>query len=427
MSDASLAQAGHLADSVLPMSFEIRPLVKEQIFAFRQAVFAGFGHDADPDDDTATERFAALFPLERLFPAFDGDEIVGTGGDFAFKMTVPGGRQVPTSGLSIITVRPTHTRQGVLTAMMREHVDRAHANGEPLGGLWASQVPIYGRFGYGPAALMHGIKFDARFAGRGDSEAGVAVRLVSAAEAETMLPPLYDQVHKTRPGMYARSSEWWKHRLFYDPEKNRDGGSALRYAVAERDGEPVGYMSYRQKSSWDLLSEGEVRIRELFPINDAGYRALWHYAANIDLFPIVKYWNNPIDDPLPLLLRDGRTVATTEYSDGLWIRLIDVADALVKRTYTGTDSVVIGIADPFCSWNEGTYRLVVEDGVASCDKVTAEPDVTMNVNTLGALYMGGRDAVAFGRVGRIDGDAAAIARLGVLLRSSPAPWCPEIF
>ncbi len=409
------------------MSFEIRPLLQEQIPAFRQAISAGFGYDADLEDEMGAERFDAIFDRDRAFPAFDGDDVVGTGSDFELTLTVPGGAQVPMSGLTIITVRPTHTRQGVLTAMMREHVDRAHANGEPLGGLWASEVPIYGRFGYGAAVLMHGVKLDARLAGRGGRESGVTVRLVDVDEAKRLLPGIYDRVQKTRPGMYQRSEDWWTYRLFHDPEKQRDGASALRHAVAEQNGGPVGYVSYRQKASWDQLAEGEIRIRELLPASDSAYRALWNYAVNVDLFPIVKYWNNPVDDPLPLVLQDGRAVTTTDYSDGLWIRLIDVAAALEKRTYTGSGSVVIQVADPFCVWNEGTYRLSIEEGRAACEKVTGVPDISMNVNTLGALYMGGRDAVAYARAGRIDGDIESISRLGSLFRSSPAPWCAEIF
>ena len=94
---------------MLTMSFEIRPLLQEQVPAFRQAIYAGFGHDSDPDDKSAAERFDAVFGTERAFPAFDGEEIVGTGADFELRVTVPGGAQVPMSGLTIITVRPTHT------------------------------------------------------------------------------------------------------------------------------------------------------------------------------------------------------------------------------------------------------------------------------------------------------------------------------
>ena len=408
------------------MSFEIRPLTEDHIPAFRQAISAGFGHDA-PDDEGAIARFHAIFELDRSYPAFDGDEIVGTGGDFGFEMTVPGGDQVATSGLTIITVRPTHTRRGMLTAMMREHFDRARERGEILGGLWASEVPIYGRYGYGWGVLRRGIRIDARLAGRGGSEPGVTVRLIESDTAEALLPKLYEQMLPTRPGTYRRSEAWWTHRLFYDPERHRDGGSAIRHALAEHDGEPVGYMSYRQKGDWDLLSEGEVRIRELIPLSDPGYRALWYYATNIDLFPIVKYWNNPVDDPVALLLRDGRAVATTDYGDSLWVRLIDVPAALQARRYEGQGCLVIGLTDSFCDWNEGTYRVAVDEGVASVERVATESDVSMDVASLGALYMGGRDAAAMARAGLIDGAADAIGRLNAMFRHSPAPWCPEIF
>ncbi len=395
--------------------------------AFRQGIASGFGHDVDFSDEEGAERFQNIFDRSRMYPVFDGDNVVGTGGDFEFRVTVPGGAQVPMSGLTIITVQPTHTRRGILTAIMRRHIDDARERGEPLGGLWASETSIYGRFGYGASAQMRGIKFDARHAGRGRAEDAAKVRLVDTAEAERIMPALFAREQATRPGMYQRTESWWKYRLFFDPEKHREGASAQRYAVAETDGEPVGYMLYRQKASWDELPEGEIRVREVIAATDAGYRALWHYATNIDLFPNVKYWNIPPDDPLQLLLGDGRTVITENLSDSLWIRLIDVADALTRRTYNGSDSITIQVADRFADWNEGTYKLTVADGVATCERVTAECDVAMDVSTLGALYLGATDAIGLARVGRIAGQPEAVRRLRNMFRSDVAPWCPEIF
>ncbi|MCP3996561.1 MAG: GNAT family N-acetyltransferase, partial [bacterium] len=409
------------------MTFELRELTEDLMLPFRQAISTGFGYDLDLEDKTSAERFAAVFDRERMYPAFDGEKIIGTGGDFGLTVTVPGGTQVPMSGLTVITVQPTHTRQGILTAMMRRHIDRARDRGEPLGGLWASEVQIYGRFGYGAAVRMRGVKYDARHSGRGRSESGVTVRLLDAEEASGILPGLFSEVQKARPGMFQRSETWWKYRLFHDPEKVRDGASAMRHAVAELDGEPVGYMSFRQKASWDHLADGEIRVREAIATTDAGYRSLWHFVTNIDLFPIVKYWNIPIDDPIDYLLLNGRTVATEDLSDGLWIRLVDVPAALEARTYRGSGSITIGVADGFADWNEGTHRLTVEEGSARCKKVAAHPDVTMDVNTLGSLYLGGVDAMGLARAGRIDGSAEAVRTLDELFRGAVAPWCPEIF
>ena len=72
------------------MSIEVRPLTADMVPAFRSALAATFGYDTDLEDTEAAERFGALFERDRMFPVFDGDEIVATGGDFGFEMTVPG-------------------------------------------------------------------------------------------------------------------------------------------------------------------------------------------------------------------------------------------------------------------------------------------------------------------------------------------------
>ena len=51
----------------------------------------------------------------------------------------------------------------------------------------------------------------------------------------------------------------------------------------------------------------------------------------------------------------------------------------------------------------------------------------MPVSALGALFLGGRDAVGLARAGLITGDEASVALLGAIFRASPDPWCPEIF
>jgi predicted acetyltransferase len=88
---------------------------------------------------------------------------------------------------------------------------------------------------------------------------------------------------------------------------------------------------------------------------------------------------------------------------------------------------MLRIIDEFCEWNEGTYRLSIDAGSATCDRVVTEPDITMTVGTLGALFMGGRDADGLARAGLIDGDREALSRLNTVFRSRPDPWCPEVF
>ena len=57
------------------------------------------------------------------------------------------------AGLTVVGVRPTHRRRGILRGMMRAQLDDVHQRGEPVACLWASEDTIYGRFGYGLASL----------------------------------------------------------------------------------------------------------------------------------------------------------------------------------------------------------------------------------------------------------------------------------
>ena len=72
----------------------------------------------------------------------------------SFRITVPGGAQVPAAGVTRVGVQPTHRRRGINAAIMRAQLDDVHARGEPIAVLYASEGGIYGRFGYGLAAFL---------------------------------------------------------------------------------------------------------------------------------------------------------------------------------------------------------------------------------------------------------------------------------
>src|SRR5207247_9489634 len=74
-------------------------------------------------------------------------------------MTVPGGT-LPCGGVTRVSVLSTHRRQGLLTAMMRRQLDDMHERGEPLAALYASEAPIYGRFGYGLATYQASVEIE---------------------------------------------------------------------------------------------------------------------------------------------------------------------------------------------------------------------------------------------------------------------------
>ncbi|HEX6286070.1 MAG TPA: GNAT family N-acetyltransferase, partial [Acidimicrobiia bacterium] len=393
---------------------------------FRRRLSRGFGGDLDDDED-ARARFDALFDKDRTFGVFDGNDIVGTGGAFSLGVTVPGGAVVPMGGTTVISVQPTHRRRGILRDLMAKHLDEVAERGEPLAGLWASESSIYGRFGYGQATYRHKIDLDANHVRFRDEELKGQVQLLEREDAQATVTGLYRDAVSRRSGMLTRSDAWWKYRVLADVESWRGGKSALRYAIYEVDGEASGYALYRQKSNWeDFVADGEVDVVEIIAEDGEAYRGIWSYLTHIDLFPRVSWWNSPVDDPLPLMITDSRRVRRS-VADALWIRLMDVPAALTARAYERDGVVTIEVNDNFGAGASGVYRLEVVDGESSCELVDTAPDVGLDLDVLGHLYLGGGNAETMAIAGRIGGETGAVQRLHAMFRTTSSPWCPYVF
>ena len=250
------------------MSWEVRPT--NDLQEFRAAVGAISHYFGGGPDDERAERFSKVLPLERMHAAFDGDRIVGGAGAFPFRLTVPGGQDA-CGGVTVVGVLPTHRRRGVLTAMMRAQLEDVRGRGEPVAALWASEEVIYRRFGYGAASLAGEIELASGYAGlRQPPEPGATVRLITLEEAKTLVPPVYDRVRATTPGMFGRTKDWWELRTLDDPPERRQGGGVKNALLLELDGKPAGYALYRLYpkfeqgsaawASWSMPS-GARRIR----------------------------------------------------------------------------------------------------------------------------------------------------------------------
>jgi len=384
----------------------------------------GFGEDLN--DEEFPPEWLEVIPLDRTIAAFDGDLIVGTLGGFPFDVTVPGGAQIPMAGTTIVTVAATHRRQGVLTSMMRDHLEDGVSRGEPLAGLWASESLIYGRYGFGVASENEEIEMDqTRVVIEGDAG---SVRMVSAEEAGQILPPLYDVEQTRRPGMLTRTEQWWDRNLFFDPSVRRQGFSAQRYLVHETDGRPDGYAIFRQKANWETgFPTGKIRIREVIANSSMAHTGIWRHLTSIDLFPQVVFWNLPVDDPLRWKVPDHRRIIRKRW-DALYIRILDVVQALEGRTYAADGKLRFSVDDPFMPNLGGSFELTVVGGKGSCRRINDENvDLALSTVELASLYLGGGDAHSMSLAGLIRGDAGSITSLDRMFRGDVAPWCEEVF
>src|SRR5919202_5198566 len=156
------------------MDLEIRSCSAEEVAPFLQTTEAAFGEEAHAEDLENLD----IFEPDRCIYMAEGDAMVGTAGAFSFTMSVPGG-DLPTAGVTVVGVLPTHRRRGILTGLMAQQLKDVHQRGEPLAALWASEGTIYGRYGYGVATLQGGIHIERdRGTFRDDPGASGRVRLL---------------------------------------------------------------------------------------------------------------------------------------------------------------------------------------------------------------------------------------------------------
>jgi predicted acetyltransferase len=409
------------------MAVQIRPIDPGELGAWEASMRIGF-HQPEPKPDEARardEHFAAEMDFARSFGAFDDGRVVATFRSFATELTVPGG-SVTADAVTNVTVAPTHRRRGLLSTLMRDDLAAARDRGEPMAILVASEWPIYGRYGFGPATDIVEIELDARLArfavpGAGD------VTLVAPDELRRAAPQVYDAHRRATPGAIERSGAWWDRRLGlvegFDAEPTR------RYVLArDEDGAPSGLLVYTVEGNWDAWRpDGTLTVDELHAVDAATAARLWRVCAEVDLVVRVRADQRAADDPLALLLIDARAVRQRYRTDFQWVRVLDVPAALSARRYACDGGLVLEVEDEL-GHAAGRYSLDGGPDGAQCRPTSAPADLVLRVEALGAAYQGGASLAVLAAAGWVREErSGALARADAMFGWLARPWCATLF
>ncbi len=382
----------------------------------------------------AEELLDGLPPEHRFAASLDGADprtYPGIYGVFPLTLAVPGPggatSQVPCAGLTWVGVHPDHRRKGVLTAMLRHHFEQVRDQpGVHVSALHASEPAIYGRHGYGLASLEHEVTL-----GRGatltaphldEAAAGVTTALHTVSEPE--VPDRLRRCHLAvaEPGAVVGEEGYYRRVCTDRPEELRDK-EPTRVLFARRDGADVGFALFRRTHKWERgRPSGELSIP--FLVGDAAARlVLLRRLLDFDLIGTVKVHGVGADDPLLLWAGGPRSASDVATYDSLWIRLVDLPAALSARTWSARCDVVIEVSDPAAPWNDGCWRVIVDEHGAATVVRSVEPaDLRLPVSALGGAYVGGGNLVALQRAGLVlERRRGAVAELWRALRSDVAP------
>lgn len=401
----------------------MRPISADEWPGFLRMLMCAFHEDLQQDVADAERK---IFEPDRSLAVFDASQVVATSGAFGRELSIPGAT-VPAAHVSLVSVLATHRRRGLLTRMMHRQLRDVHEAGrEPVAVLWASEEPIYGRYGYGPASHQVGIRADTREVRVTGDRADGRLRLVEPAEAVKDLAQVYESARPHRPGFSSRQGPWWEYRLT-DIERHRKGATERRCVLYETGDGVVGYALWRSRNEWgDAGPNGEVTVEELVCPDPDGYAELWRFLFDIDLTRNLTARFLAVDEPLFFLV-DGPRRLTRSLDTALFLRIVDVPSALCARRYAAPIDLVIEVADDVLPENVGRWHLVGDTTQARCEPTRAPADLRLDVRELGAIYLGGTSLRSLATAGLVEGRPETVTTANQAFGWSVAPLAPEIF
>ncbi len=406
------------------MTIDIRLATESDVEGYFAQLALGFHRSFTPGEVSFMRQ---TIDVTRTRVAHDGTRVVGTLRSVPTEFTVPGPRVVRASALTNVTVAPTHRRRGILTDMITRDLTDSAARGEVVSILIASEFPIYGRFGYGPAIDSAGYRIETTGL-RAIAPRDGHVELSDLATLRVDGPQVYERFRLRQPGSIERPDWWWDRftrQVTFDGLEPHKGFCARYYSP---DGTVEGYVVCQgAMDAPDMRHRGVLTVNELIAATPRAYRALWTFCSEIDLLSSVVAVNRAVDEPIGRLFDDARAVHVTHVHDFVWIRILDVVAALEGRGYSTDGHLVLEITDDLALAG-GRYELDVSGGRAHCSPTNAPADLVLPVGALGSLYAGDVSVSSLVTAGVLDEPTPAVlARADAMFRSPRRSWCATWF
>ena len=328
-----------------------------------------------------------------------------------------GGRVVPSMGITAVGVAPEYRGAGVGSRMLKLMLEEMHRDGWALSSLYPATVEYYRRVGYERAGhyIQYELAVDA--IDTGDRE----LEVVPVAEGDLgAMKALYEHKARVSAGVLERPDMLWTRRPT-TPEQREH-----RYIVA-RDGEPEGYVVFRQGSRSEPLRVHDVCVLT----RQAARRVLALFAAFRSMVETVAWAGGPLD-PLVYALQEpvvgtARMRVQRGVSLDWMLRIVDVRKALEARGYPpGLEAELhFDLEDDMLPENAGRVVLAVAGGRGEV-REGGEGRIRMHVRDLAAVYTGFASPFEQAVLGQVSGSTEDMALAGAVF-GGPRPWMAEIF
>jgi predicted acetyltransferase len=382
---------------------EFRSVPDSDVPEFRSLVSYAFRPQQGPTDTDEVDPSDIPEPwhVGRRRALYDADDLLTVCKLIEFTTRVRGDYH-PMDGLSAVASPPESRRRGLVGEMLAASLEESLERGTYLSALWPFKRTFYGEYGW--ATCSRGVEHDVApelLSFTRDHRHGEFVEL-DADDWERL-----DAVHDAHGDPYQltmdRTEEWWRKRVFTGTDEDPFVYGWVRDGVS---GELAAYVAYFVESGDDGRT---LNVRDMAYVDHDALLALLRFFADHDSqVDSVQFWT-PVDADLLDVIPNADDLDATLHV-GPMVRLVDVADAIEALSFPEdvSGSLVLAVDDPLADWNDGSFRLVVEDGSATVERTDEPAAVELGVGALSQLYVGYRSAHELATVGELDGDVAAV-------------------
>jgi predicted acetyltransferase len=376
----------------------VRLLGPDDARASRRLSWEAFGVPPGADDATTPAPYRAGMSYLGLFSPTDRDALVAQVADRDYESWF-GAARVPTSGVAAVSVAAEHRGRGHLAPLFTELLDFARNRGAAISTLFPTAPNIYRGFGFEIVGELTTLEVDtADLAGVRPPAGGLRARRATADDFDAVRG-VYDAWAAAQNGPLTRRGVSFPATA----EEFLASFTGVTMAV-DGAGDARGYASWLRGG--DSGATGRLDVVDLVATREDASRLLLRTLGSFASVAPTTTIRTSSFDWLRYLLPTGRWRVETERP--YMLRVLDPVAAFGLRRYPRVleAEVVFGIADEFLTDLDGSWRLRVVDGSATCERTDQAPGPVFTGRGLAASYAGSQGTANLRMSGLLSGDDA---------------------
>ncbi|MGL5616814.1 MAG: GNAT family N-acetyltransferase [Sarcina sp.] len=331
-----------------------------------------------------------------VFGWFDGEKLISQVAIYPMKVRIFN-RTYDMGGVTGVGTYPEYANQGLMHKLLCQALKEMKDKNQSISYLYPYSIPYYRRKGWEIISDKIVYEINDYQLPKNKQVSGEVQRV--EVESDDVKEAYERFAYKTH-GALIRDNLAWNEYWLWDSD---DITAAVYY---NEQGKPDGYVLY-----W--ISDEVFKIKDMIFINEEARSGLWNFiSAHFSMITKVV-GNTYTDEPLAFLLEDADIKETI--SPYFMARIVDLEQFIkeypfkadtIKREWTFT------LDDPLLSWNQGTFKLTIDDkGKGELTRTLEKTNDRINIQTMTTMLLGYKRPDYLYKIGRLSCSSETLTML----------------